>query len=474
MKPLLALLILLLLALIPLGSCAQNKPPKCKLNGATTLGTPPSSFPWPRFRSDMANSGSTAVSLDANAGTLRWSAPIGNPVTIASSPVVGMGQVYFGSSDGQFHVLGTADGTPNTTFTDNLAKNVTIKAANTAAPLLGTNGNVFFATGDGHVLQTESDGTLLRTTTLTGFIGASPNIGDDGEVYVGTVGGSFTSVCPNGVSRFATVIAPTQSTAGVVSNDFCADFYGDPNSETCPRAIVGASDTQVAAFDLFGRQHWAFFASAPVVTAIVLQESATEQFNRAFIVDQSGRLFAVSLTIGAPLAPRPLRLGAPVSASPALVPSADPEALTTLYIADQTGVVTAVEVQTNAAGAVSFTSRVVFTAGAPINSSPAVATGGAAPVIVFGADDGFVYAVVDAEATCDGTCTGGPNAGDDCESDNDCALLWRFDASSPIGLSSPAIDVDGTVYVGTQGGMMFAIGNPVTVTPTPTATATPE
>src|SRR5215470_20127160 len=98
-----------------IGCSSGNKSKKCSFDGQTVLG----SFPWPRFRADMANTGHTTVSLAGNGGGVRWSFQLTVPVSIGSSPIVGMDQVIFGSSDGQTHVLSTDGGTPDTDFTNN-------------------------------------------------------------------------------------------------------------------------------------------------------------------------------------------------------------------------------------------------------------------------------------------------------------------------------------------------------------------
>jgi outer membrane protein assembly factor BamB len=71
-----------------------------------------------------------------------------------------------------------------------------------------------------------------------------------------------------------------------------------------------------------------------------------------------------------------------------------------------------------------------------IVSSPAVATGGAQPIVVVGSSDGNVYFIRDDGATA--------------------SLAAMF----PIGAavrSSPAIGSDGTVYIGADDGRVYAI-----------------
>jgi outer membrane protein assembly factor BamB len=106
-----------------------------------------------------------------------------------------------------------------------------------------------------------------------------------------------------------------------------------------------------------------------------------------------------------------------------------------MYVVDNNGKLYAVD---RVSGAVRWT----FQADGPVAGSPAVATGGANDIIVFGADilgivdtgptpvaiGGRVYAIRD-----DGT---------------QGTLLWQKDTDS-IGKSSPSINNDGTIYNGT-------------------------
>ncbi|HSP97334.1 MAG TPA: PQQ-binding-like beta-propeller repeat protein, partial [Candidatus Dormibacteraeota bacterium] len=134
---------------------------------------------------------------------------------------------------------------------------------------------------------------------------------------------------------------------------------------------------------------------------------------------------------------------APISASLAL--GRDTAEEPRLYVADEGGTLYALDRDT---GAIRWT----FQADGPILSTPAVATGGANDIIVFGADvlgtisgsslpvavDGRVYAVRDDGATA--------------------TLLWTFDAGASIGASSPSINTDGTVYIG-RAGQQLASGD---------------
>jgi hypothetical protein len=55
--------------------------------------------------------------------------------------------------------------------------------------------------------------------------------------------------------------------------------------------------------------------------------------------------------------------------------------------------------------------------------------------------------------------------------------VWTISVDAPVGRSSPSIGFDGSVYIGTEGGRLYAIGAPaaeLTTTNTPTPTGTPH
>jgi outer membrane protein assembly factor BamB len=199
--------------------------------------------------------------------------------------------------------------------------------------------------------------------------------------------------------------------------------------------VFGTLGGQVRAFNIRGRTYWSFFASASVVSAVVIDETT----NIFYAADTSGRVFAGQLTSGALVSSFSFAAKAGITASMALGrDSPTAPTVPSLYVADQGGTLYALD---RSSGAIRWT----FQADGPISSSPAVATGGSADVIVFAADilevldprigpvavDGLVYAVRD-----DG---------------DQGTLLWTFDANSSIGSSSPSIGADGTVYIGRAG-----------------------
>jgi outer membrane protein assembly factor BamB len=55
----------------------------------------------------------------------------------------------------------------------------------TSAPAMGSDGTVYFGTGDDYLYALNSDGTLSWKFQTGNVVGSSPAIGSDGTVYVG-------------------------------------------------------------------------------------------------------------------------------------------------------------------------------------------------------------------------------------------------------------------------------------------------
>jgi outer membrane protein assembly factor BamB len=411
-------LLIVACAAAQLTGCSSDDGPTCSLKGGTQLAA----APWPKFAADTANSGRSQVALGGTAIEAfvlfppEDQPPIG---PVQTAPVLGLETIYVGSSDTNVYAIDYG-GVPV-----DLEDEIQVDGAVTGTPLLGADGTLFVPS-NGTLTQFRSDGEIKNIATLPGFEAASPNIWNgDGTAYAGTLSGAFSGVCPNGVLRYQLSFPLTQSTAAVVQ---------DPNEPTQSTPIIVAAGLagQVRAYNIRGRQRWSFFASSTVDAAVVIDES-TEVF---YVAASNGRVFAGALANGVPISAFAFAADAGILASPAL--GRDSVPVPTIYIADQGGTLYALD---RATGAV----RWRFQADGPIQSTPAVATGGAADVIVFGADvlgeistspvpvpiDGRVYAVRD---------------------DGDTATqLWQYETGSSIGTASPAIGSDGTIYIGRQG-----------------------
>jgi outer membrane protein assembly factor BamB len=428
-----------LLALVAgLGSACTSGGGGCSLNGGTVLAN----APWPKFRSDAGNTGrSSAVISDAVSEATRLFPQVGQIDSISATPIIGRDHIYLASTDSNVYVL-DFNGTQVM-----LAENIQTFGGIPTTPLLGENGTLYVASGDGTIVQFESDGNAKRATTVGGSIVGAPNISDDGTVYVGSQAGIFSGVCPNGRSKFSLAVTNVESTAAVIN---------DPENDK-DRIIVFAQDNgEIRSVDVKGRQRWSFYVSPAGVSAAVMFDAADQKI---FVADLAGRVFALNYLDGAPStgfaftatgpAPAPGAIARPISASLALGRDANAR----LYVADLAGTLYALDKRT---GAVQWT----FDAGRTINSSPAIATGGERDVIVIAAD--LENGVGGAECPMG---EGGTPL-DQCaivyaiaDAGNAPEVLWSRLIGAQVQKSSPSLGADGTVYIGTGGqtGVLYQI-----------------
>jgi len=442
-------------------SCSGEDSEKCGFSGQTTLSDPERAA-WPKFARDHGNTGRIEGVVIEAEPNVRWVFPPSDQPAlqpISTSALVGSdGNIRFvgvtTDNDVKLYVLDAATGavlnkitptpapTPQASPTED-APTVASGTSITSTPLLAADGTIFIATTAGNIGHFEEDEeTALVVSSLGGLISASPTIAADGTIYVGSLAGSFGAVCPNGIPRFLFAAGASQSSPAIIEGATISDR----------RIFFAGDNAQVRTVDYSGRQSWIFFAAAAVRGAVVIDQREIESgtADRLYVADDAGWVFAVHLTDGAAIWGLRPGGGAAISASPALGSEH-------VYIADEQGGFYALDPTT---GDTIWTCR----AEGPIRSSPAVASSAAGEVIVFGADDAKVYAVDAARAE---GCTESCNCGD--------VALWTVPVDAPVGRSSPSIGFDGSIYIGTEGGHLYAIGPPPigVATGTPTSTATP-
>ena len=98
----------------------------------------------------------------------------------------------------------------------------------------------------------------------------------------------------------------------------------------------------------------------------------------------------------------------------------------TLYLVSEAGNVYALDSRTG-------TLRWAVAVGTAVHSAPALAVDATGETLVFGADDGMLYAVRDGQ------------------------LLWTVPLGGSVGTSSPSIAADGTIFIGTSDGVLYSV-----------------
>lgn len=510
-----------------LGACQSSSTESCSYNGATQLAA----TTWPKFRADGANSGRADVDLASSGGvpavllrgfcgsgtnvnmaclsnsdcpqpsptpTAQTSPTIpsgsqtptftATPVTtplgcvpvgpVVASPVLFNTTVYLASTDGTVYGVALDSMAPVTRFG--------VPGPISSTPLIGANGNVFVA-GNGTLTQFFADGAINHQTSLSGIVSGSPNIwSSNGTTYIGTGGGEFAGVCPNGIPRYAIGFPSTQSSPAVVQDPHLAP--GDLR----PIAVGGGANGEVRAYDIKGRQYYAFTATNTIVASIVVDDLASPRV--FYVADTNGQLFIVNLASGQSVnpgqspTPKP-NPNAPIfraaycdfpSMSPSQTCASDADCRKTnpsgrciktqivaspalsrdetgkMYVADNTGVLWALD---RATGKVLW--NYPDTPPPPrrsITSSPAVAIAGANDIVVFAVDffDDTVNRMRSRMVALIDNDTGPPtplwHSTDGLEGVSVCGTVGTTNTALA---SSPSIGPDGTVYIG-----LSSVGDP--------------
>ncbi len=414
------------------GCSGGNNAITCNFNSPATMST----SAWPKFRHDAQNTGTvTNTFVSTNTGQMRWMFPAaadGPKGPFAASPVLNgvatdptsATRVYIGSTDGYVYAVEPANGTQDSTFYFVSVGGLPITSTALVTQRFGADA-LFFGGGDGNFYGVDDNGLdqpEIWPPPITGFLSVSPSISSvDGSIFIASLNGFIASACPNGVQRFV-----ISTSSGIQSS---------PGIGADGTAYFGGDDRLVHAVRNDGVLLWTFSASSSILSAPVVAVAngtttaiyAADRGGFVFKINSNGQAisgaggFNFSGPNGGPVGP--------IQSSPALSIDPTDPTIPRLYVGSDDGNLYAINGNT---GAVVWS----FPTSGSIVSSPAVATGGAEPIIVVGSDDGNVYFVQDSGTTA--------------------AQMATFPVGAPVR-SSPAIGSDGTIYVGADDGRLYAI-----------------
>jgi outer membrane protein assembly factor BamB len=507
---------LLLVALL-LGACTSGGSPSCDTKGGTVLAN----TAWPKFRNDQANTGLTTVAIPSgNVSAQRLFPPEGSTIGgIVGTPVLGSDRIYLGSNDDNVYVFyfdgqpvdlekemetnGPIIGTPlvgedGTLFVvsgdgnlyqfetnGKIHKETTIGGSLSASPNIGFDGTVYFGSLGGSFTGVCANGAarFLRTTSPSGSspaVTADVNNPDDLVIIGAADNGQVRGFDKKGRLRWSLFVsaAATIRAAIVIDEGAQRFFVADQTGRVFASNIAdGNLDNQ-----------FAFRASAPITASPALGNDVL------YVADQLGVLYAVdpstgnilwqwSATADLELADGIEGVATSIRSSPALsAPDGETERLTFGVDIGPADVFCRVETTctvdedcptVNCCGADGICSQTGTSCNPTLNDCEHVNSceNGVCAIrrgdCVCGGCTKVNVCVNDACSETGTACT----SDDDCPVENACVrsflytveggsqptTVWRVPFDASIGTASPAIGSDGTVYIGTEAGVLYSV-----------------
>lgn len=261
----------------------------------------------------------------------------------------------------------------------------------TGAPVIAPNGTVWVGAGPAGLVAVSPQGVLRHRTQVPGSVNRSPAVGSDGSAYAGT-----TERALHKISDTGSVLWTSTGVGGA---------NGGVSIAPDGTILYGGTGATLRAYTPAGTERWNAQAPGEISTTPAVFGSTI------YVGTLGGWLHAVE----AGGATRwQFFVGSPVMSSPSVGPGG------VVTVGDDAGRIHAL----NAEGRVLWT----YQTGSQIRSTGAV---GADGTVYYGAANGILYAV-----------RGG-------------ALLWQYNTGAPI-LGGPAIARD-TLYVGNEAGQVHGL-----------------
>ncbi len=397
-----------------------------------SVGTTLGNTPWPMLHQNAQHTGLSPY-LGPTVPFLKWKFQTGGAVY--ASPAVGRGRIYVGSDDGNLYAL-------------NL-QGVLLWKFQTSSPIrtspaIGSDGTIYLASyitssseqPEGILYAINPAGRMIWNLTLVNFQGydslSSPTIGPDGTIYTSDVGFRVVAVHPDGTLKWQLITDGEVFDSPAVASDGTL-YVGvdDPDP-------VGFCDQCLLALDPNGTVRWGSIPKRAGFSWPAIGSDGTVYIN-GYAINPDGTV----------------KWGSSGFGSPSIAPDG------TIYGSVDNGVFA-----TNPDG----TLRWVFPIERPSGSgNPCCFYGivGLSDVAI--GSNGILYFGVGVEGFCN--CAPVPsgygNASLYAVAPNG-TLAWKFvihptvtcaTFGCPIvSLSDPAIGSNGTVYVGSGDGNVYAIG----------------
>jgi outer membrane protein assembly factor BamB len=306
-----------------------------------------------------------------------------------SSPAIGAGGViYVAGPDGLLHALNRKG---QDIWVYDLQKSIggpCVALYNDAVLYVGVTG-AFGGGHDGGVIAVNTDGTLKWTFNTPGRVTTSPALAVDGTIYSGCYDGNLYAINEDGTLKW------TFPTAGRVERPASIGLDGT--------IYFPSMDGKVYAANPDGTEKWSYQTGGPISSTIALGEDGT-----IYIGSNDGLFYALTPTGGLKWT---FTVGANASDGGPAIGSDG-----TIYFGARDNYFHAL--------APDGTEKWRFETQGPLVSSPSIVADGS---LYFGSIDGNLYSL---------SSTG--------------ALNWNLNLGAPIGLSSPMVAKNGTVYIGSR------------------------
>jgi len=346
----------------------------------------------------------------------KWRFKTGGDVD--SSPAIGSDAIYVGSDDKNFYAIDPDTG-------EELWHYQTLDAIS-ASPAIGPDGTIYIGSQDNHLYAFRSNGSLKWSLDIGDSIFSSPAIDTDGTLYLGASDNKLYSITPSGAIRwFFTTDGPIVSSPSIGSDGLEDILY------------FGSTDKHVYAIAADnGRLKWSFPTNAAVYGSPAIASDGRiyiGECETGSAFDYHFKFYCLNID---GTKQWDYDTGAGVYGSAAIGSDNN------VYFGSWDGTFFSISLD----GAYRWS----VNAYRSFNSSPAVGDNG---LVYVGCKNDVFYSLLD------------PKVADQLDKeDKKKTKNFSFTTGDSIGLSSPAIGSDGTIYFGSRDGYVYAI-NPGELAP---------
>lgn len=236
---------------------------------------------WPKYRGDVRNTGQGKGSGATN--VLQWSTAAGSAGRVEGSPVVGPdGTVYVGADDGKLYAFNGATGCIRWAVT------VQPEGVDSTAAT-GLDGTVYVGAGDGMVALDAATGAAKWRVATTDEVESSPTLAPNGTLYVGAED-----------ARVYALDSRTGAIRWIFSLPDGSETESSPALGTDGTVYIGSDSGTLYALDgRTGTQEWAFVAVGEISGAPALGTDGAVHISAASSTGTETRTYAIDGASGA-------------------------------------------------------------------------------------------------------------------------------------------------------------------------------